>query len=95
VVFLAIRTQIHKKYEIDWDSFIHSIISGFGSAICIHLNIFAAVPLTGYPGKFHSSFPSSIFGWSLVQPHFHSYTFIVVSAHRTPGVTARMSWAFD
>jgi hypothetical protein len=46
-VFLGMRMQIGHKYDVDWDACIHAIISGIGSAICIYLNIYAAVPLNG------------------------------------------------
>lgn len=49
ITFLTIRTRIHRTYEVEWDSFIHSIISGLGSAICIYLNYYAAIPLAGFP----------------------------------------------
>jgi shikimate kinase len=45
------RMQIGHKYDVDWDACIHAIISGIGSAICIYLNIYAAVPLNGIAGK--------------------------------------------
>jgi len=47
VFFLAMRKTIGHKYDIDWDAFFHAILSGLGSAVCIYLNIFAAVHMTG------------------------------------------------
>ena len=45
------RKTIGHKYDIDWDAFFHAILSGVGSAVCIYLNIFAAVHMTGISGK--------------------------------------------
>ena len=49
-IFLGMRYQIGHKYDVDWDAFVHAIISGIGSAICIYLNIYAAIAMTGIPG---------------------------------------------
>ena len=45
------RKTIGHKYDIDWDAFVHAFLSGVGSAVCIYLNIFAAVHMTGISGK--------------------------------------------
>jgi len=45
--FLGMRMTIGHKYEIDWDACVHAILSGFGSAICVYLNYYAAVNMTG------------------------------------------------
>jgi len=47
--------QIGRKHEIDWDAFIHAILSGVGSAICVYLNVYAAVHMTGISGTFQIS----------------------------------------
>ena len=44
------RKTIGHKYDIDWDAFVHAVLSGVGSAICVYLNIFAAVHMTGISG---------------------------------------------
>jgi len=36
-----------KKYKVDWDAFIHAVLSGTGSAMCYYLDIFAAVDMRG------------------------------------------------
>jgi hypothetical protein len=50
VFFLGMRATIGHKYNIDWDAFVHAILSGFGSAVCIYLNYYAAVHMTGITG---------------------------------------------
>ncbi len=45
------RKTIGHKWEIDFDALVHALISGVGSAICVYLNIFAAVQMTGISGK--------------------------------------------
>mmetsp|Transcript_1659 Transcript_1659/g.3029 ORF Transcript_1659/g.3029 Transcript_1659/m.3029 type:complete len:261 (+) Transcript_1659:180-962(+) len=47
VFFLGMRATVGHKYNIDWDAFVHAILSGVGSAICIYLNYYAAVHMTG------------------------------------------------
>jgi hypothetical protein len=42
---------IGHKYAIDWDACVHAILSGFGSAICVYLNYYAAINMTGITGK--------------------------------------------
>mmetsp|Transcript_2633 Transcript_2633/g.3505 ORF Transcript_2633/g.3505 Transcript_2633/m.3505 type:complete len:265 (-) Transcript_2633:783-1577(-) len=46
-IFIGMRMAIGHKYNIDWDAFVHAIISGFGSAVCIYLNMYAAVAMNG------------------------------------------------
>lgn len=46
-LFLGMRHSIGHKYQIDWDAFVHAILSGIGSSICVYLNIYAAVHMTG------------------------------------------------
>mmetsp|Transcript_20899 Transcript_20899/g.26385 ORF Transcript_20899/g.26385 Transcript_20899/m.26385 type:complete len:265 (-) Transcript_20899:199-993(-) len=46
-VFLGMRMQIGHKFDIDWDAFVHALVSGIGSAICIYLNMYAAVAMNG------------------------------------------------
>mmetsp|Transcript_22890 Transcript_22890/g.33529 ORF Transcript_22890/g.33529 Transcript_22890/m.33529 type:complete len:262 (+) Transcript_22890:99-884(+) len=48
-LLLGMRMQIGHKYEIDWEAFVHAVITGVGSAMCIYLNIYAATHLTGVP----------------------------------------------
>jgi hypothetical protein len=43
--------SVGHKYNIDWDAFIHAILSGVGSAICVYLNYYAASGMTGFPGE--------------------------------------------
>lgn len=47
--FLGTRMSVGHKYNIDWDAFIHAILSGVGSAICVYLNYYAASGMTGFP----------------------------------------------
>lgn len=49
IIFLAIRLILHKRYRIDWYGFIHSIITGIGSLLCIYLNEYVIQELTGTP----------------------------------------------
>ena len=51
VFFLGMRATIGHKYNIDWDAFVHAILSGVGSAVCIYLNYYAAVHMTGVTGE--------------------------------------------
>ena len=51
-MFLGMRMQIGHKYDIDWDAFVHAIISGIGSAICIYLNSNAALAMNGITGMY-------------------------------------------
>lgn len=46
-IFFGMRKSIGHKYDVDWDAFVHAIISGFGSAICIYLNSNAALSMNG------------------------------------------------
>lgn len=45
-LFLGMRKTIGHKYDVDWDAFVHAVLAGVGSAICVYLNIFAAVHMT-------------------------------------------------
>jgi hypothetical protein len=52
------RKQVGHKYQVDWDGLVHATITGFGSAACIYLNIYAAVHMTGMPGTCFLPFSS-------------------------------------
>ena len=52
------RKTIGHKYNIDWDAFTHAVLSGIGSAICVYLNIFAAVHMTDITGACMSALQS-------------------------------------
>lgn len=46
-LFLGMRKTVGHKYDIDWDAFVHAFLSGVGSTICVYLNMYAAVHMTG------------------------------------------------
>lgn len=47
ILFLGIRMHMGRKWQIEWDSFIHAIITGIGGLICIYLNANASFHMTG------------------------------------------------
>ena len=42
--------HVGRKWQIEWDSFIHAIITGIGGLICIYLNANASFHMTGIQG---------------------------------------------
>lgn len=47
IFFLLIKAVWKHRHEFDLDGFVHSLITGVGSASCVYLNIYAASSLTG------------------------------------------------
>jgi hypothetical protein len=45
----AIRFFAQQRCDINWYSLVHATITGVLSVVCVWLNVFAAVPLTGVP----------------------------------------------
>ena len=43
----AIRVGIKKQWNVDWYSVLHAAVTGYGSAVCVYLSVFAAEQLTG------------------------------------------------
>lgn len=50
--FLGMRYTIGHRNKVDWDACVHAAITGVGAAICVYLNVFAAVHMTGVTGMF-------------------------------------------
>jgi hypothetical protein len=47
-LFLGLlRVAFDKKGGVDWMAFVHAILSGYGSLMCVWLNVFSAETLTG------------------------------------------------
>ena len=43
----SIRFVARQKYQVNWYSLLHATVTGLASAVCVWLDQFAAVPLTG------------------------------------------------
>ena len=49
IIFIAL-SPFKTKNKFELDSFIHAIITGIGSAMCVYLDQYVAEELTGIPG---------------------------------------------
>jgi hypothetical protein len=52
LVLYVIRSAFHKAHGIDWFSLVNAIITGFGAATVIYLDVFASEKMTGLAGTF-------------------------------------------
>jgi hypothetical protein len=52
VVLYAIRSAFHKAHGIDWFSQVNALVTGFGAAAVVYLDIFASEKMTGLAGTY-------------------------------------------
>lgn len=52
IILFAIRSAFHKKYGIDWFSFVNAIVTGFGAVAVIYLDFYASEKMTGMAGMY-------------------------------------------
>jgi hypothetical protein len=49
VFFLAIRLRFGKQLQIDWDAFVHALLTTIGSCMCVYLDYSTAIDIRGFP----------------------------------------------
>jgi hypothetical protein len=47
LILWGIKTTLGKRHGIDWLAFVHALVSGIGGILCVYLDFFAAVKMTG------------------------------------------------
>lgn len=53
-IFLSIRLLLGKKYGVDWDAFVHALLTAIFSCICQYYNSFLADEMRGHPEPYGS-----------------------------------------
>lgn len=47
IILGGVQMVMKQKFGVNWYSFLHAIVTGLGSFVCVWLDVFAAVPMTG------------------------------------------------
>jgi hypothetical protein len=55
IFFLSIRVLLGKKYEVDWDAFVHAVVTAILSCICQFLNYYSSIDIRGEPEPYGST----------------------------------------
>ena len=51
-IFLVMFYTIHSYRGVEWYALLHAILTGWGSLVCVYLDLYASETLTGIPGMY-------------------------------------------
>jgi TLC domain len=49
LILCGVQASLGKRHGIDWLAFVHALVTGIGGILCVYLDFFAAVQMTGLP----------------------------------------------